>query len=101
MSDELSRGPYVQLSKVLRIQRGPGNADLESERPVKLNAKKEVVGFLDDPVTNPTLVTFDELCDVNIRFLLRTGAIREYVAPAPSGPTSPQPSTRRRSRGKK
>ena len=76
---------YVQLSRRLRVQRGPGNADLVSARPVELDAEGEVVRYLDDPERDPTLVEFDALCRVNVPQLLRIGAIRPYEAWAGAG----------------
>lgn len=89
---------YVQIVERLRVQRGAGEADLVSQRPVRRNAKGERVAFADDPDTAPTLVTFDERCQVNIPFLLRTGAIREHVAPAETSEAAAAPSTPRRTR---
>lgn len=74
---------YVQLTRRLRVQRGPGHPDLVSERPLKLNARGEFKAYLDDPDSGPTLVEFDELCQVDIPALLRSGALREYAPPKP------------------
>ncbi len=67
---------YIQLAPRLRIQRGAGKADLVSERPHKRD-KHGNVAFSDDPEKKPTLVEFDEHCQVDIPALLRIGAIRE------------------------
>lgn len=61
----------------LRVQRGPGNPDLVVERPQ--NPAKTM--FLDSDEA-PTLVTFDEQCQVDIPMLLRIGAITEHVPAA-------------------
>jgi len=79
---------YVQLSRRLRVQRGPGNADLVSGRPVELDAEGEVVRYLDDPERDPTLVEFDALCRVNVPQLLRIGAIRPHE-PTPGSDAAP------------
>jgi len=73
------RGPYIQIAERLRVQRGAGRPDLVSERPTRRNQKGDRVAYLDDPDTNPTLVEFDEHCQVNIDFLLRTGGLRPYT----------------------
>lgn len=71
---------YRQYSHRLRVQRGPGNADLVSERA---NKGKNADGnwVYTDSDKNPTLIEFDELCQVDIPQLLATGAITEH-APA-------------------
>lgn len=88
------RGPYIQIAERLRIQRGAGRPDLVSERPTRRNPKGDRVAYLDDPATNPTLVEFDEHCQVNIDFLLRTGGLRPYTAP-PAPPAGPVGTTER------
>lgn len=69
--------PFRQITHRLRVQRGPGRPHLESERP-----RDEKSGrFLDDD--DPTIVTFDEHCQVDVDSLLAIGAI-EVVSPPPS-----------------
>ena len=69
---------YRQLTFRLRVQRGPGKKDLVSERPMKLVKGNRVYTDSDE---KPTLVSFDEHCQVNIPGLLRGGAIMEYTPP--------------------
>ncbi len=74
---------YRVMTRRLRVQRGSGRPDLVVERPFKvLNEGKlnERVTFGDSD-TEPTLVKFDEHCQVNVDFLLRTGAIVPYTPP--------------------
>lgn len=87
MSDAVT---YRQIAATLRVQRGAGREDLVSERPVVLTAKGEKkrdargnVTYLDSDEA-PTLVTFDEHCQINVPFLLKTGALVEIAAPTPS-----------------
>lgn len=79
---------YIQIARKLRVQRGPGNADLVSERPGKWanqGEPNERFVYSDDPETAPTLVDFDEHCRVDIPSMVRMGAIREYVEPKKGG----------------
>lgn len=71
---------YRLIGRRLRVQRGPGNPDLVVERPIKETKTGYV--FLDSD-EEPTIVAFDELCQVDIPSLIQIGAIVEYVAPAP------------------
>ena len=82
---------YRQVTRRLRVQRGPGRPDLVSERPVELSAKGEPktdargnVRYTDSE-ESPTLVTFDEHCRVRVDQLLRVGAIAEHEAPKTGG----------------
>lgn len=68
---------YRVITKKLRVQRGAGRPDLEVARP--MNAGRTV--FLDSDEA-PTLVTFDEHCQVDIPYLLRLGAIVPWAEPA-------------------
>lgn len=85
---ELKAKTYRVLSAKLRVQRGPGREDLEVARPVVQTAKGEPkrdgrgnVTYTDGDgapgSAAPTLVTFDEHCQVNIGQLIRFGAIAE------------------------
>lgn len=98
MVDEDKRGPWVLLTRRVRAQRGPGRDDLVVERPVKKNRQGEVVGFLDDPASAPTLVTFDEHCRVDVDFLVRAGAIRAHqpASTAPAGKAKPRRASRKK-----
>lgn len=64
---------YRQLSARLRVQRGAGRPDLVSERPTDPKTKR-----FSDSDESPTLIEFDEHCQVDIPFLLAIGAIAEY-----------------------
>ena len=72
---------YIQVAYRLRVQRGPGRADLYSERPVRKNSEGHIVEAKDDPDNFPTIVTFDEHCRVDIPALLKLGAIKQYSEP--------------------
>lgn len=89
---------YRVLSARLRVQRGPGHEDLVVERPVARTSKGEAkrdgrgnVTYLDGDGAPgnaaPTLVTFDEHCQVRIEQLLRIGAIVPWPA-APAEQTA-------------
>lgn len=65
---------YRQIAHRLRVQRGPGRPDLVSERPRRGSKKQGWGDYLDSP-EHPTLVEFDEYCQVDIPALLRQGAI--------------------------
>jgi hypothetical protein len=83
---------YVLLAQKMRIQRGPGNADLVVERPA-INAAdgSGIRGYLDDPdgiTAPPTLVEFDDLCQINVEKAIKSGAFREYIEPAKSTRTT-------------
>ena len=67
---------YRVLTERLRVQRGPGRPDLVVERP--MSSKR--TAFLDSD-EKPTLIQFDEHCQVDVAFLLVVGAIVEYVPP--------------------
>lgn len=67
--------PYRQISKRLRIQRGPGNPDKVNERPMKTNRDGTDRWF--DSVDKPTVVVFDEFDQVDVPFLLSIGALAE------------------------
>jgi len=69
---------YRQITYKLRVHRGPGKPALESARPFR-NVKGSRVYTDSDEA--PTLVTFDEYCQVNIPDLLNMGAIAEYKPP--------------------
>jgi hypothetical protein len=74
---------YRLLGRRLRVQRGPGNEDLVVERPVRDTNTKTGTGYVFlDSDENPTLVEFDDLCQVDIPSLIQIGAIVEYVAPS-------------------
>ena len=68
---------YRQITHRLRIQRGAGRPDLVSERPRKQPRGR----FLDED--NPTLVEFDEHCQVDAEELLKMGAIVPYEEELP------------------
>lgn len=70
-------GQYVQISRKLRIQRGPGVADLVSERPSDPRTKR----LLDDPANAPTLITLTEGDLADVPSLLALGAIVPYAPP--------------------
>ena len=72
---------YRQLTLRLRVQRGPGRHDLVSERPNRKDKAGNRI-YLDSD-DSPTLVTFDEHCQVDIPALLAIGAITEYTPPEP------------------
>lgn len=72
--------PFRQLSARLRVQRGPGRPDLVSERPRERRADGSAGRYLDSP-EQPTLITFDEYCQVDVEALLRIGAIAPYTPP--------------------
>ena len=81
---------YRQIAHLLRVKRGPGRERLISERP-----RKEIKGmpvYTDSP-EQPTLVTFDEHCRVDVAMLLRTGAVVEWTAPAPKAAKRPEGKT--------
>lgn len=73
--------PYRQIAARLRIQR-PGRPHLESERPRRQLRDGSFGRYLDSD-ENPTLITFDADCDVDVAALLRSGAIAPYAPPAP------------------
>lgn len=64
---------YRQISATLRVQRGPGHPDLVSSRPFKKD--KNGNKLFTDSDAQPTLVEFDEHCQVDVPQLLKTGAI--------------------------
>ncbi len=68
---------YRQLSLRLRVQRGQGRKDLVSERPHKMTDAGPVYS---DSLEKPTIVTFDEHCQVDIEAMLGSGAIAEHAA---------------------
>ena len=76
---------YVLVAMKQRVQRGPDRPDYVPERPYKKDSKGNKVPTGGDPHKvpheNPTLVTYDEHCQVNIPDLLAFGAIVEYVPP--------------------
>lgn len=72
---------YRLVTAKLRVQRGPGNPDLVVARPLKPGDSNQRV--FTDSDENPTLVTFDDLCQVDIDNLLAVGAIAEYTPPKP------------------
>ena len=79
---------YRQISRKLRIQRGPGRPDKVSERPSREN-KAGVRVYLDSDEA-PTLIEFDEFDIVDIDQMLRIGAIAAWSPPA-TGPMSTAP----------
>ena len=68
---------YRLVTTRLRVQRGVGNPDLVVERPHKRTETGPV--FLDED--NPTLVTFDDKCQVDVPGLLDLGAIEPWTPP--------------------
>lgn len=80
-------GTYRQIAHRLRIQRGPGRPDLVSERP------RNKSGRYLDSAAEPTLVTFDSYCQVDVDSLLRNGGIQAFEPPrkeVPRGQTQRQ-----------
>lgn len=67
---------YRVITKGLRVQRGTGRPDLVVMRP--MNGSRTVFTDSDDM---PTLVSFDEHCQVDITYLLNIGAIVPWEAP--------------------
>lgn len=78
---------YRQVTYKLRVQRGAGRPDLVSTRPTKTGRK---VGEYLDSEAEPTLVEFDEHCQVDIPSLLAMGAIVEW-RPAKPKPSKAEP----------
>lgn len=79
---------YRQVAMRLRVQRGPGNPDLVSERPHTKDAEGNPIYQDED---EPTLITFDVDCQVDIEKLLKQGAIVPHTArrkPAPKEPAN-------------
>ena len=70
---------YRQIAHRLRVQRGPGNPDLVSERP-RAGRRGNWAEYLDSD-EKPTLVEFDKLCRVDAAHLMKIGAIIEYTPP--------------------
>lgn len=71
---------YRQFSHRLRIQRGTGRPDKVSERP-RQGSKERGWGDYLDSDDAPTLIEFDALDQVDVRQLLKTGAIVAYTSP--------------------
>lgn len=74
--------PFRQWSHRLRIQQ-PGKPDRISERPRRGNRDKGWGDFLDSD-EHPTLVTFEPGDQVDVAFLIKTGAISPYTPPQPA-----------------
>lgn len=72
------QGPFEQLAHRLRVQRGPGNADLVSERPRERIAGSDNYRYTD--LDAPTMVSFDQHCLVDVDALIASGAIRVPAA---------------------
>jgi hypothetical protein len=81
----LMGGPEARVYRViahgLRVQRGPGREHLEVKRPYRENARGQRV-YLDSEEA-PTLVSFDEHCQVDVGKLIAMGGI---VAVSPETP---------------
>lgn len=75
---------YRVVTRRLRVQRGPGRHDLVVERPMN----KAMTRYLDSDAA-PTLITFDEHCQVDMDGLLRLGAIVPYTPPKPKPEPKP------------
>ena len=75
---------YRVVTRRLRVQRGPGRHDLVAERPMN----KAETRYIDSD-DKPTLITFDEHCQVDIPWLLRLGAIVPYTPPKPKPEPKP------------
>ena len=71
---------YRQVTHKLRMQRGPGRPDKNSERP-REGSRAEGWGRFLDTDAAPTLITFDEYDQVDIDALLRLGAIVPWLPP--------------------
>jgi len=73
---------YILIAAGLRVQRGAGRADYTPTRPaVNASDSSGIRGFLDDPDTDPTIVEFDEFCQINVEKLISRGQLREYKRP--------------------
>lgn len=70
---------YRQVTIRLRIQRGPGRPDLVTERAYRVDRGTGRTVFLDEiGKAEPTLVEFDEHCQVDVEHLLKLGAIEPW-----------------------
>lgn len=69
---------YRLITHRLRIQRGPGNPDKVVERPRAGSREAGWSEFLDSD-ENPTLITFDELDQIDVASHLRGGGLCEYA----------------------
>lgn len=80
----MAKQVYRLITPRLRVQRGSGNEDLVVERPKVTQGKgsKNERTIFKDSDEEPTLVEFDELCQVDVDFLLKIGAIAPYAKPA-------------------
>lgn len=67
-------GTYRQFTQRLRIQRGPGNPDLVSERPRDQKSRN----YLDSDA-KPTLITLSEGDLADVPALLASGAIAPHT----------------------
>lgn len=71
---------YRQITYKLRVGRGPGRPDLISVRPCKKDKHGNRV--YTDSEEKPTLVTFDEHCDLqDLDFWLKVGHLVPYTPP--------------------
>ena len=68
---------YRLINARLRVNRGPGHTDYVPERPYKKD--KDGNKNFTDSEQKPTVVEFDEYCQVNIPSLLKLGAIIPLV----------------------
>lgn len=68
---------YRLITKRLRVGRGPGRDDLVVERP----HEDTKTGRIFHDLEQPTIVIFDEHCQVDIQSLLTLGAIEPYRVP--------------------
>lgn len=75
---------YRQISGKLRIQRGPGRPDYVSERPRDPRTQR----YTD--LEEPTLVSFDQHCQVDVEKMIRRHQIAELEpgTPAPAAKAS-------------
>lgn len=70
---------YRVITRGIRVQRGPGNADLVVERPRRDHTDGSYE-FLDSD-ENPTLVAFDHLCRCDVRSMVAIGALAPWDGP--------------------
>lgn len=69
---------YRQIKEIMRVGRGPGRPDLISVRPCTRD--KHGNRTFKDSDEKPTLITFDEHCDLrDLDFWLKIRAIVEYT----------------------
>jgi len=83
MLDPSLYGPWRQISRRIRVQRGSGRPDLVSERPVKGSGRRPDGSWAwADSEEAPTLVTFDEHCRVDPLSMVAQGSLVAWVPPA-------------------